>query len=140
MSPITDLEPLRVIILDDDANFRRRLTAGLCEYGLDALSFSSIAETLAAIATKVPDVLVLSPLIEEGAGFQLIQRLRSDDGVTSTATIALSHSMDGPPRLIAQTFDAFIVKPCSARQVVDRIDQLFETKTAQAVDAKILAA
>ncbi len=129
MSPNIDLAPLRALIVDDDAIFRRRLGRGLSEYGVDAVHFGSVEEGLVAMAAKVPDVLVVNPILRGGSALQLIEALKSIGNDCSTAIIALLEGAGGPPPLVAEGCDAFLVKPCSVEQVLERIDQLFHTKT-----------
>lgn len=132
MSPIKEATPLHALIVDDDEVFAHRLTKGLTEYGFEATSLRSVEDALAAIANKLPDVLLLCPFLTDGSGLQLIETLRSAGESCSTAIIGLAQSLDGPPKLIAQGCDTFIVKPCTAEQIVDRVDRLFGTKTAYA--------
>ncbi len=128
MSAILEAAPLHAVVVDDDSIFGRRLANGLSEFGLDAVAFGRIEEALAAVARRLPDVVLLSPFLPDGSGLQLIEALRGDEQAYSTAIIALAPNAEGPPKLIANGCDAVLVKPCSAQQVIDRIDQLFGTR------------
>ncbi len=130
MSPMIQLEPLRALVVDADAVFATRLASGLVEYGIDAVAMGSVKEAIAAIATRPPDVLILAPFLRDGSGLQAIEALRARGTSCAATIIALSRTDDGPPPLIAAKCDGFLAKPCSAEQVLDRIDQLLEPKTA----------
>ena len=139
MTHIDDIAPLRALIVDADADFRRRLANDLARHGFDALPLERIDEALDSLRSAVPDVLLLSPFLPDGSGLQLIEAFRSDERIFSTLVLALTPNVDGPPRLIAEKCDGFLVKPCSAEQIVERIDRLFHTKDAVAVTEAALA-
>ena len=127
MSPTMELAPLRAMIVDDDAGFRRRLGRDLAEYGLDAVYFGSVVEALASVSSRLPDVLLLCARLPSAA--RLIEAVRSGERAGSTAIIALTDAAGRPPREIADGCDALVVKPCPVELVLERIDQHFHTRT-----------
>lgn len=128
MSPMLQLEPLRAVVVDADAIFAKRLASGLIEYGIETIAVGTEQEALAAIAAQTPDVLVLAPFLRDGSGLQAIEALRGDRSC-AVAVIALSRADGAPPPMIAAKCDSVLPKPCSVEQVLDRIDQVLETKT-----------
>jgi two-component system response regulator AtoC len=127
-------QPLRILLVDDDADLRRLLAAILGRDGFDVDEASDGEEALAmfegaedADAASVADVIVTDIWMPRCCGLTMLERLR-ERGVT-TPVVVLSAHVDGETKARAQSLhaSALLAKPFDAadlRRTVRRVAQL----------------
>jgi signal transduction histidine kinase/CheY-like chemotaxis protein len=70
------LEPLRVLVVDDDEDSREFLTCALAQRGATVASATGAAEALRQIESFRPDVLVSDIAMPDADGYTLMRRVR----------------------------------------------------------------
>ncbi len=115
------LEGVRVLVVEDEADFRELATRVLAEAGAEVSTAASAAEALALIEDGAPDVLVSDLGLPGSDGFALLESvraLRSPRG--EPAAIALTAFADGETRAraLAAGFRVYATKPISPRELV----------------------
>ncbi len=68
-----------ILIVDDDETVRESLTEFFALTGMDAIGAATAAEARAAVATHLPDVVVLDLRLPDVTGLGLLEQLRADD-------------------------------------------------------------
>jgi len=71
------LDGLQVLVVDDEAEIRKLLTAILEQCGADVAAVASTAEALHVLRSRRPDVVVSDIAMPEADGFDLIRALRA---------------------------------------------------------------
>jgi len=116
-----------ILVVDDDANMRRTLDLLLgAEWEVEAVADGRSA--LAAVARRLPD-LILSDLIIPGVdGFALLHALRSDPRTRLVPIIAISGLDQEEARIHALESGAsdFLIKPFSERELRARVGTQLE--------------
>ncbi len=111
-----------ILVVEDDANMRRTLELLLSEDGeVEAVADGRAA--LAAVARRVPD-LILSDLVIPGLdGFGLLHELRADPHTRLVPVIAISGLEQEEARIAALESGAsdFLIKPFSERELRARV-------------------
>jgi len=123
---VASLAGARVLIVDDDADTRDVLVYALRAAGVKVTAVGSAGEALAALTAEASD-LVISDLSMPGEdGFALVRRLRERDGGRRRPAIALTaHARpDDRRRALAAGFDAYLVKPVEAKDLVALVARL----------------
>src|SRR5262245_61730646 len=67
----------RVLLVDDDAGLRRALARTLAREGLEPVAAATGAEALAAVADRLPDLVVLDVGLPDLDGFTVCERVRA---------------------------------------------------------------
>jgi len=70
------MQPIKVLIVDDEADFTEIVTDRLCSWGFAATAVSDGVEALEAILGKKPDVVVLSLRDPQGGGLETLRLIR----------------------------------------------------------------
>jgi signal transduction histidine kinase/DNA-binding response OmpR family regulator len=124
----------RIVLIDDDAGFRRELADFLGRAGF-AVDAADNARDGFALATRVhPDMVVLDRLLPDGDGFELLTRLQHDPRTASTPLLVVSIRQE---RELGLRLGAagYLVKPVEPAAVRDLI---LTTLRAPAASAEVL--
>lgn len=114
------LEPLRVLVVEDDPEVRANLLATLARPNLSLSLAMDGGEALRRAADVSPHVVVMDLGLPTMDGWQAITRIRSAPGGGAPYIIVLSGFADARSRELA--FEAgcneYVVKPCDIRGVL----------------------
>ena len=119
---IPDGEPVRVLIVDDSAPFRRAARELLQRRGyLVVGEAGSAAAALDAVERDAPDALLIDVGLPDGCGFELAGALTR---ARPTLAVLLISAGDDPPaaneRLRASGARGFVAKSCLAAAPLER--------------------
>jgi DNA-binding response OmpR family regulator len=117
-----------LLVVEDDPATAEFLVDNLRADGYRAASASGVGEGLRAIEVRQPDLVLLDLLLEDGHGLELLDRVRSADGLASRLdpdlpVIVLSGRSDETDRVrgFARGCDDYIGKPFSYPELHSRI-------------------
>ena len=118
-------QPIRVLVVDDDAEN----LAGMCEllafWGYDAEGIGDGKAALEAVARRCPDVAVMDLGLPDGDALPVIQKLKA----LAIFVIAFSGWDKAEPGALAAGADAFVLKPN-----LDALEQLLRSAPPRAVE------
>ena len=121
-SSLPNQTPARVLVVDDNADMRDYLTRILSEsVEVEAVADGRMA--LAAVQTRVPD-LILSDVMMPGLdGFKLLEALRTNSQTKEVPIILLS-ARAGEEAIVEGLkagADDYLIKPFSAQELISRV-------------------
>ena len=121
-APVAATPRPRVLLADDNADMRdylRRLLAG--DYEVSAVGDGRAA--LAAVAERVPDLVLTDVMMPGLDGFGLLRALRADPATAMVPVLLLSARAGEEARVegLAAGADDYLVKPFSARELLARV-------------------
>jgi CheY-like chemotaxis protein len=129
----SDLEGVRVLVVEDDQASRYIVEVILAHYGAVVKAVGSAAEALAAIGQWLPDVLVSDISMPEEDGYGLIRKVRALDGIggqiPALAFTALTGT-DNRQRALAAGFQMHLAKPAEPFDLVKLVAKLSRTGSA----------
>lgn len=108
-----------VLAVDDNAVTLRMLRAVLESDGYHVLTAADGAAALAAARTTRPDLCVIDLILPDLDGVELARRLRAEAGLAGVSMIALSGLVGRADRPEVAEFDAWLIKPVEADQLLD---------------------
>jgi DNA-binding response OmpR family regulator len=130
-------EPTKVLVVEDDEATRRFLLENLAADGYSVAGASGAGEGLRAIEVRAPSLVVLDLLLEEGHGLDLLDRVRSSDGLCSRIdpalpVVVLSGRGGEPDRVrgFARGADDYIAKPFSYAELLARVRAVLRRSSA----------
>jgi DNA-binding response OmpR family regulator len=113
-----DSERQSVLVVEDDDSTRTFLVDNLSADGFKAVGASGAGEGLRAIEVRRPTLLVLDLMLGDGNGLELLDRVRSADGLASRIdpdlpVIVLTGRSGESDRVrgFARGADDYLVKP-----------------------------
>jgi PAS domain S-box-containing protein len=126
-APAAALADAHVLVVDDDADTREFLTYALRSVGVKVSAAATAGDALAVMTTAPCDLVVsdLSMPVEDG--YALIRRLRELDeaGRRRPAVALTAHARpDDRRRALESGFDAYLVKPVEAKDLVAVVSRL----------------
>ncbi len=125
---MSEPEPVRVFIVDDDASVRRSLLALLDQVGIPAADYPSAEAFLDALGDETRGCLLLDVRMPGMSGLQLQEILR-ERGVPLVVVVLTGHA-DVPMAVRAMKAGAadFIEKPFNPQQLVERLHACLEAE------------
>lgn len=116
----------KVLIADDEPNIVLSLEFLLESRGYEVRSVADGEQALAAVRDFSPDLLVLDVMMPGRSGYEVCQALRADPAHSGLRIVMLSAK--GREVEVAKGLqlgaDAYVTKPFSTRELVERIDAL----------------
>ena len=81
--------PPKLLVVEDDPATSRFLADNLNADGFEVATASAAAEGIRAVELRTPSLVLLDLALEDGSGLQLLDRVRSSDGLSSRIDPAL---------------------------------------------------
>jgi diguanylate cyclase (GGDEF)-like protein len=119
----TDAQPLRLLIVDDDENYRAYVVALTVRLGFTADAAPDPDTALAALATGVYDAAVIDHEMPQMTGIDLIRRVRAAEATKSIYAVMLTGHEDMDTKLAALNagFDDFVAKSSAEVEIVAKL-------------------
>jgi len=124
-----DLHGVRVLLVEDDADWREAVVLGLEERGAEVTVAASVPEALARFPEARPQVVVSDIGMPQQDGFDLIAAIRKLDG-PPPRIVAMTGFADGATREDCRRsgFDVFLAKPFEPGRLVAAIGHLLAAR------------
>jgi adenylate cyclase len=128
----------RILIVDDDADFRDSVTVVLESQGYKVSVVSSAKQALASIAESIPDLVVLDIMMEcDSSGYEVNQavkfreefQLARDVPILMVSSIPLDPAarFDRAAEVEMITPDSYMTKPLNFKAFLEKVQTLLET-------------
>ena len=118
----------KLLIVEDDAATSRFLADNLAADGYDVVTAGGVGESVRAIESRSPSLVVLDLGLEDGSGLSVLDRVRSADGLSSRIdpalpVVVLSGRSGEADRVrgFARGADDYLVKPFSYAELLGRV-------------------
>jgi two-component system, NtrC family, response regulator AtoC len=127
----------RVLIVDDDAEIRRVLTAVLVESGADVAEAASATEGMARLGREDFDVALLDIQMPDHSGLDVLRWARA--ATLDTELIVLTGHADIETAVEAMRLGAcdFVTKPCRNAELRQAVAQAAETRALRRKNAAL---
>ena len=115
------MDPAHLLIVEDDDDLRPALARRLADAGYDIATAATGPDALAAVAERVPDLVVLDVMLPGLDGIEVCRRLRADHPLLYV--LMLTARADELDRVVGLEVgaDDYVTKPFSVQEVVARI-------------------
>ena len=116
----------RVLIAEDEPNLVESLSFILSREGCEVSAVFDGDSVLERLHADRPDVLVLDVMLPRLTGFEILKLIKTDPRLCGIPVMVLTAKGQERDRRTAEDLgaDAFVTKPFSNRDVVDRIKRL----------------
>jgi DNA-binding response OmpR family regulator len=117
--------PARILIVDDDREFRHLLADYLEEHNMQVLPVSGRAEIARHFTAREPNLVLLDPKLDGDDGLDLLREVRSHSDVP--IIIITGHCRGEADRVVGLELgaDAYLTKPIALRELLARMRSVF---------------
>ena len=116
-------KPALVLVVEDDLTTRRMIEHIMARAGFRTACAGSVAEALAAIDDRSPDLILLDVGLPDGSGLDVCRRVHAGQRTHSTPVLFISSREDATTKL--EGFEAgavdYVTKPISQAELVARV-------------------
>ncbi len=113
----------KVMLIEDDPTMVSLLNALLKIEGYHVVELESEERALDEIRRESPDLILLDVHLKEGDGFDLVRRIRQQDGMNNVRVLMTS-GMDFMQSCLDEGADDFILKPYMPDELIQKINKL----------------
>jgi two-component system phosphate regulon response regulator PhoB len=115
-----------IYVIDDDYELLMMVGIMLRRAGHEATLIGDPVEGLARVLEEKPDLVIIDLMMPHMSGFDVCRAIRANDEVAKLPILILTARLQSRDRVTAYELgaDDYLVKPITARQLTDRIDQL----------------
>jgi two-component system, OmpR family, alkaline phosphatase synthesis response regulator PhoP len=119
----------RVLIVDDEQNIVISLEFMMKREGYEVSIAQDGQEAIEMIRAEMPDLVLLDVMMPKKSGFEVCQEVRADPGLRSVRILMLTAK--GRETEVAKGLavgaDAYITKPFSTKELVERVRAMLAT-------------
>ena len=129
----------RILIVDDEPNIVISLEFLMMREGHEVRVARDGEAGLAAVRTHRPDLVVLDVMMPKLDGFAVLEAVRADPTIAETRILLLT-AMGGEverSKGLALGADAYMTKPFSIRELVEKVNELLRTASESVLDADV---
>ena len=126
--------PARILVVDDEPQVLRGLTAALSAAGYEVSGAATAAQALEAAALNPPDAVVLDLLLPDGTGEEVSRRLREWTQVPIVVVSAVDEEAQKIAALDAGA-DDYVTKPYAVGELLARVRAAMRRAAAPAGEA-----
>ncbi|AUH63276.1 response regulator [Paracoccus zhejiangensis] len=118
----------RVMVIEDEDNIALALDYLLTRDGHDHSRMASGAGAVQAIRDQRPDLVLLDVMLPEVSGYQIVQEMRADPGLSATRVLMMTArgSVVERRKGMALGADGFIAKPFELSELRAEMARLLE--------------
>ncbi|MDZ7857314.1 response regulator transcription factor [Sphaerotilus sp.] len=119
----------KILIADDEPNILLSLEFLMKREGFQVCVAADGAAALAAVQRERPDLVLLDVMMPGKTGFEVCQAVRADETLAATRILMLTAKgrETDVAKGLALGADAYMTKPFSTRELVERVRSLLAT-------------
>ena len=115
----------QIVVVDDDKEIREIVTFALTRNGFDVVTAGDGAQLQDALATRLPDLILLDVMMPGQDGYHLFYRLRNDPTTQHIPVIIMTaHAEDIYARISFDLGAEHVTKPFHPLELVEKVKTL----------------
>jgi two-component system, OmpR family, response regulator len=133
-----DGSPVRVLVVDDEANLSELLSMALRYEGWDVSAAATGRQAVRAAKDLQPDAVVLDMMLPDIDGLEVLRRMRADSPTVPVLFLTAKDAVEDRVAGLTAGGDDYVTKPFSLEEVVARLRALMRRTTAVASEDSAL--
>jgi two-component system OmpR family response regulator len=127
------MEPIKILVVDDEPNIRDLLASGLRFAGFSVLAVSNGNDAVTAAEKGNPDLILLDVMLPDMSGFSVTKKLRSMNILAPVLFLTARDEVEDKITGLTVGGDDYMTKPFSIDEIIARINAILRrTKQASA--------
>lgn len=134
--------PRQILVVEDEKDLSELLVYNLKRAGHQATAVASGRAALAAVASRVPDLVILDVMLPELSGTEVASRLRSNPQTAGVPIIMVTAKGEEVDQIVGLTVgaDDYITKPFSMKVLMARVEAVLRrAQRGPAPEAQMLS-
>jgi two-component system OmpR family response regulator len=129
------MEPIKILIVDDEPNIRDLLASGLRFAGFSVLAVGNGNDAVAAAEKGNPDLILLDVMLPDMSGFSVTKKLRSMNILAPVLFLTARDEVEDKITGLTVGGDDYMTKPFSLDEIIARINAILR-RTKKSTDEK----
>lgn len=128
-----------ILIVEDEPAIRQLIQDALTEQGFEVTAARSAQVARAAIADRVPDIVIVDWMMPQTSGMDLMREIRRDQTTQSLPIIMLTARATEDDKIqgLEAGADDYLTKPFSTRELVSRVRAMLRREQGHNTDSKL---
>jgi len=129
------MEPIKILVVDDEPNIRDLLASGLRFAGFSVLAVGNGNDAVTAAEKGNPDLILLDVMLPDMSGFSVTKKLRSLNILAPVLFLTARDEVEDKITGLTVGGDDYMTKPFSLDEIIARINAILR-RTKQASPEK----
>jgi CheY-like chemotaxis protein len=125
--------PRRILLIEDDRFLRKAAEVRLRRSGYEVITAADGEEALAAVHNAAPDLILLDLIMPKLQGFEVLRRLKANDGTKAIPVVVLTNLSQDADRARAMEEGAagyYVKADLSLDQMAETVAKALERSVA----------
>lgn len=132
------MEPIKILVVDDEPNIRDLLASGLRFAGFSVLAVGNGNDAVVAAEKGNPDLILLDVMLPDMSGFSVTKKLRSMDIMAPVLFLTARDEVEDKITGLTVGGDDYMTKPFSLDEIIARINAILRRTKATFVEKSII--
>jgi two-component system OmpR family response regulator len=129
------MEPIKILVVDDEPNIRDLLASGLRFAGFSVLAVGNGNDAVAAAEKGNPDLILLDVMLPDMSGFSVTKKLRTMNILAPVLFLTARDEVEDKITGLTVGGDDYMTKPFSLDEIIARIHAILR-RTKKVTDEK----
>ena len=124
----------RILIVEDEKDLQEVLAYNLRQAGHTVVLAADAREAMAAVASQLPDLVLLDLMLPDVSGIEVCRNLKSDAATRDVPVVMVTAKGEEIDRVVGFELgaDDYVVKPYSVRELILRLQAILRRRTGPA--------
>ena len=132
------MEPIKILVVDDEPNIRDLLASGLRFAGFSVLTVGNGNDAVVAAEKGNPDLILLDVMLPDMSGFSVTKKLRSMNILAPVLFLTARDEVEDKITGLTVGGDDYMTKPFSLDEIIARINAILRRTKQSAVEKSVI--
>jgi two-component system OmpR family response regulator len=132
------MEPIKVLVVDDEPNIRDLLASGLRFAGFSVLAVGNGNDAVIAAEKGNPDLILLDVMLPDMSGFSVTKKLRTMGILAPVLFLTARDEVEDKITGLTVGGDDYMTKPFSLDEIIARINAILRRTKQASVEKSII--
>jgi two-component system OmpR family response regulator len=132
------MEPIKILVVDDEPNIRDLLASGLRFAGFSVLAVGNGNDAVTAAEKGNPDLILLDVMLPDMSGFSVTKKLRSMNILAPVLFLTARDEIEDKITGLTVGGDDYMTKPFSLDEIIARINAILRRTKQASVEQSVI--
>jgi two-component system OmpR family response regulator len=132
------MEPIKILVVDDEPNIRDLLASGLRFAGFSVLAVGNGNDAVTAAEKGNPDLILLDVMLPDMSGFLVTKKLRSMNILAPVLFLTARDEIEDKITGLTVGGDDYMTKPFSIDEIIARINAILRRTKQASVEKSVI--
>ncbi|MEY4554795.1 MAG: hypothetical protein RL197_1222 [Actinomycetota bacterium] len=132
------MEPIKILVVDDEPNIRDLLASGLRFAGFSVLAVGNGNDAVTAAEKGKPDLILLDVMLPDMSGFSVTKKLRSMNILAPVLFLTARDEVEDKITGLTVGGDDYMTKPFSLDEIIARINAILRRTKQGSIEKSVI--